>query len=229
MLFGDDVGGGTVAGIITAFVGAFGGLGALVSWIVREMFKESKAQREAAAAEADRARELYREQMREERQACDRRAAEQLEEWTRLHAETMGALAAQGRIRDEAMAMLRAIYQVLVRETKLSKVVEASDDAIWTKNTDGIITSWNRAAHNLLGWHPGEVIGQSVYRLLPPDEHDEERDMLARLKRGERVERYQTTRIHRDGRLIRLEVSISPVRDATGQVISIGTIAREVP
>jgi PAS domain S-box-containing protein len=72
------------------------------------------------------------------------------------------------------------------------------------------------------------VVGQSVYRLIPPDQHEAERDVLERLRRGERVDHYQTERFHRDGRRVRLDVSISPVRDASGQVISVGTIAREL-
>jgi PAS domain S-box-containing protein len=124
--------------------------------------------------------------------------------------------------------MLRAIHQTLVRETRLAAVVTQADDPIWTKTVDGVITSWNRAAHNLLGWHSGEVIGQSVYRIMPPDLHDQERAVLERLRKGERVEHYRTARLARDGRRVELEVSISPVRDATGQVIAVGSIAREV-
>lgn len=229
MLLAEDVGGGTVAGIITAFVAAFGGLAALVSWIVKEMFKEQKAQREAAAAEAEGARALYREQLEKERVDCDRRAGVIHETVKAAHAEQIDALREQTQGRAEAMQLLRAIYQTLAQGTQLSAVVITADDAIWTKSVDGVVKTWNRAAHQLLGWHPGEVIGHSVYRFIPPDRHEEERELLERLKRGERVERHQTERFHRDGRRIRLEVSISPVRDATGSVISVGTIAREVP
>lgn len=240
MLLGEEMGSGTVAGIISAFVAAFAGLAALVGWIVREMFKEQKAQRDAAAAEAEKqreaaaeeaeeARKLYREQLREEREGCDRRAEVVQMAVERAHAEQQGAMHEQARGRAEAMQMLRAVYVKLTAGTQLSAVVTQADDAIWTKTIDGVITSWNRAAHNLLGWHAGEVIGQSVYRIVPPDLHDQERELLERLKRGERVERHETERFHRDGRRVRLEVSISPVRDATGKVVSVGTIAREVP
>jgi PAS domain S-box-containing protein len=222
--------GSTPTTILGAFILGFCTLLALVVWMVRKLLDKTIPDMltmfERVGAED---RKLYREQVKEERADCDRRAEAIRETMQHAHAEQLDALRGQQQGRAEAMAMLRAIHQTLVQSTGLAAVVTQADDAIWTKTIDGVVKSWNRAAHQLLGWHPGEVIGQSVYRLIPPDLHEDERQMLDRLRRGERVEHYQTERFHRDGRRIRLEVSISPVRDATGNVVSVGTIAREAP
>jgi PAS domain S-box-containing protein len=222
--------GGTPGGVVGALIVGFVTLMGLMSWVMRTLLSDTiPTLTKAFTVEGEADRKLYREQVKEEREACDRRLEKVLGEWQRSHQETMAGLVSQQRERQEAMGLLRSMQQSLLTRTTLAAVVTQSDDAIWTKNLDGVVTSWNRAAHNLLGWHPGEVIGQSVYRLIPPDQHEAERDVLERLRRGERVDHYQTERFHRDGRRVRLDVSISPVRDASGQVISVGTIARELP
>jgi PAS domain S-box-containing protein len=221
--------GGTPGGVVAALIAGFVSLMTLMAWVMRTLLSDTiPTLTRTYTAEAQADRELYREQAREEREACDRRLEKVLGEWQRSHAEMMASLTSQARERQEAMGLLRSMQQSLLTRTTLAAVVTQADDAIWTKNLDGVVTSWNRAAHNLLGWHPGEVVGQSVYRLIPPDQHEAERDVLERLRRGERVDHYQTERFHRDGRRVRLDVSISPVRDASGQVISVGTIAREL-
>jgi PAS domain S-box-containing protein len=222
--------GGTPGGVVAALIAGFVSLMTLMAWVMRTLLSDTiPTLTRTYTAEAQADRELYREQVREEREACDKRANDLLKEWQRSHAETLAGLGAQARERQEAMGLLRSMQQSLNQGVRLSEIVRQADDAIWSKTIDGVITSWNRAAHHLLGWHPGEVIGQSVYRLVPPDLHEEERAMLEQLRRGERVNHYQTERFHRDGRRVRLDVSISPVRDASGQVISVGTIARELP
>jgi PAS domain S-box-containing protein len=228
LLFAEN--GGTPGGVVAALIAGFVSLMTLMAWVMRTLLSDTiPTLTRTYTAEAQADRELYREQAREEREACDKRANDLLKEWQRFHAETLAGLAAQARERQEAMGLLRSMQQSLNQGVRLSEIVRQADDAIWSKTIDGVITSWNRAAHHLLGWHPGEVIGQSVYRLVPPDLHEEERAMLEQLRRGERVNHYQTERFHRDGRRVRLDVSISPVRDASGQVISVGTIARELP
>jgi PAS domain S-box-containing protein len=226
-LFADE--GGTPGGVVGALIVGFVTLMGLMSWVMRTLLSDTiPTLTKAFTVEGEADRKLYREQVKEEREACDRRLEKVLGEWQRSHAEMMASLTSQARERQEAMGLLRSMQQSLLTRTTLAAVVTQADDAIWTKNLDGVVTSWNRAAHNLLGWHPGEVVGQSVYRLIPPDQHEAERDVLERLRRGERVDHYQTERFHRDGRRVRLDVSISPVRDASGQVISVGTIAREL-
>jgi PAS domain S-box-containing protein len=107
-------------------------------------------------------------------------------------------------------------------------VVESAEDSIWSKTLDGVITSWNRAAEHLLGWRSSEVIGRSVYAVIPPDLHEQERDVLSRLARGEQVPRYESARLARDGRRVSLFVTISPIKDPTGRVVGASSIAREV-
>jgi PAS domain S-box-containing protein len=117
------------------------------------------------------------------------------------------------------MTELRNFYAALV---------ESSDDAIVAKNTDGVVISWNPAAEKLFGWTAQEMIGGSIRRLLPPDRQEEEDDILARIRSGQRVEPFYTKRLHKDGHLLDVSVSVSPVRDEQGKVIGASKIARDV-
>lgn len=110
----------------------------------------------------------------------------------------------------------------------LAAIVESSDDAILTKNLDGIVTSWNSAAERLFGYPAREIIGQSITLLLPDDRQDEEAPILARLRRGERVRHYETVRRRKDGGLVDISLSVSPLRDATGTIIGASSIARDI-
>lgn len=107
-------------------------------------------------------------------------------------------------------------------------LVESSDDAIVAKNVDGIVIAWNPAAETLFGWTAREMIGGSIRRLLPPDRQEEEDDILARVRAGQRVEPFYTKRLHKDGHLLDVSVSVSPVRDAEGKIIGASKIARNV-
>ncbi len=113
-------------------------------------------------------------------------------------------------------------------QAQLAAIVEHSSDAILSKNLDGIVTSWNRAAEALYGYSAAEVIGQSVAIIIPPDLPDELPTIMERLRRGERIERYRTVRRHKDGRRLEVSVSISPIRDATGTVVGASAIAHDV-
>src|SRR5215510_6209090 len=84
---------------------------------------------------------------------------------------------------------------------RLAAIVESSDDAIISKSLDGVVTSWNAAAERIFGYRAEEMIGQPILRLLPEERHDEERMILARLRRGERVDHFETVRQTKDGRL----------------------------
>ena len=109
-----------------------------------------------------------------------------------------------------------------------SALVESSDDAIVAKNTDGIVIAWNPAAQRLFGWTSEDMVGGSIRRLLPMDRQEEEDLILARIRAGERVPPFYTKRLHKDGHLLDVQVSVSPVRDATGKIIGASKLARDV-
>jgi PAS domain S-box-containing protein len=110
----------------------------------------------------------------------------------------------------------------------LVSIVESSDDAIITKNLDGIITSWNRSAERLFGYTAEEVIGKSVTILIPPERHNEEPTILDRVRRGERIEHYETVRQRKDGSLIDIAITVSPVKNTQGKIIGASKIARDI-
>jgi PAS domain S-box-containing protein len=110
----------------------------------------------------------------------------------------------------------------------LAAIVENSDDAIITKNLDGIITSWNRGAERIFGYTAGQTVGKHISLLIPPERLDEEPRILDRLRRGERVDHFETVRRHKNGTLLNISLTISPVRDSTGQIIGASKIARDI-
>ncbi len=111
---------------------------------------------------------------------------------------------------------------------RLAAIVEWSDDAIVTKDLNGVITSWNQAAERLFGYAPAEIIGKSVTTLIPPEHIDEEPDILGRIRRGERVDHYETVRRRKDGSLVEISLSVSPIRDADGAITGASKIARDI-
>ncbi len=111
----------------------------------------------------------------------------------------------------------------------LSAIVDSSDDAIISKNLNGVITSWNRSAERLFGYTAEEAIGQSVATLLIPDDRQaEEPDILAKLQKGQRVDHFETKRRRKDGTILDISLTISPVKDATGRIIGASKIARDI-
>jgi PAS domain S-box-containing protein len=111
---------------------------------------------------------------------------------------------------------------------RLATLVESSDDAIISKTVDGVITTWNKAAENMFGYTAEEVVGRSIIVLFPPDRVDEEQAILARLRRGERIESYETVRVRKDGRKLNVSLTVSPIRDASGAVVGASKIARDI-
>jgi PAS domain S-box-containing protein len=111
---------------------------------------------------------------------------------------------------------------------RLASIVESSSDAIVSKDINGIITSWNRGAERLFGYAAEEVIGKSITLLIPEDRLNEEPEILARIRRGERVDHYDTVRRRKDGSLIDVSLSVSPVKDPNGKVIGASKIARDI-
>jgi PAS domain S-box-containing protein len=111
---------------------------------------------------------------------------------------------------------------------RLAAVVDSSDDAIVSKSLEGIIRTWNSGAERIFGYTADEVIGKPITILLPPQRAGEEEQILSRLQRGERVDHFETVRIHKDGRFINVSVTISPIRDSTGRIIGASKIARDI-
>lgn len=112
--------------------------------------------------------------------------------------------------------------------SRLAAIVQNSEDAIISKTLDGVITSWNRAAERIFGYAAEEIIGQSIERIIPPERLQEEKYILGRLSRGERVEHYETERTTRDGRRLSVSLTSSPIRDAQGEIIGVAKIARDI-
>lgn len=110
----------------------------------------------------------------------------------------------------------------------LAAIVDSSDDAIVSKNLDGIIRSWNKGAERIFGYTAEEAIGEHITLIIPPDRHAEEDDILARLRCGERIDHFQTVRRRKDGMLLDVSLTISPVRDSSGQIIGASKVARDI-
>ncbi len=111
---------------------------------------------------------------------------------------------------------------------RLAAIVESSDDAIVSKDLHGIVTSWNTGAERLFGYTADEMIGRSILTLIPPDRHGEEHDVLERIRRGDRVEHFETVRMRKDGTPVDISLSVSPILDATGTVVAASKIARDI-
>lgn len=126
---------------------------------------------------------------------------------------------------DLANAELRRAHQ---ERAEYAAIVRNSDDAIIGKSLDGTITSWNQAAERIFGYSAAEMIGQSIFRIIPPDQHEEEGRVLEKLRRGERVAHYETQRLTKSGRRIQVSLTSSPIRDQEGFVIGASKIARDI-
>jgi len=110
----------------------------------------------------------------------------------------------------------------------LASIVESSDDAIVSKSLDGIVTSWNRGAERIFGYSAAEMIGQPITLLIPQDRQSEEREILTRIRRGERIDHYETVRQRKNGSLIIVSLTVSPVKNAEGTIIGASKIARDI-
>jgi PAS domain S-box-containing protein len=116
----------------------------------------------------------------------------------------------------------------LQAQALLGAIVASSDDAIVSKTLEGIILSWNAGAERLFGYSATEAIGQPITLLIPPERHDEESAILERLRRGERIEHFETVRVRKDGSLLDISLTISPLKDSTGHIIGASKIARDI-
>src|ERR1700735_419048 len=122
--------------------------------------------------------------------------------------------------------MISPAYDQLIL---LSSIVDSSHDAIISKSLNGgIITSWNKSAERLFGYTAEEAIGQPITMLIPADRLGEEPQIISRLRQGERVDHFATVRRRKDGTLIDISLTISPVRDASGKIIGASKVARDI-
>jgi PAS domain S-box-containing protein len=143
-----------------------------------------------------------------------------------------------GTFASSAYQMVASLDALKVRVTEhetaarasdlLAAIVDSSDDAIISKTLDGVITSWNKSAERLFGYTVGEAVGKHITFIIPPDRRQEETTIIERLKRGERVDHFETIRVARDGRKLELSLTISPVRDASGNVVGASKVARDI-
>src|SRR4051812_9488175 len=111
---------------------------------------------------------------------------------------------------------------------RYAAIVEFSNDAIIATSLDGVISTWNAAAERIFGYEEHEVIGQAIAVIIPPDLHDEEHDILKRLRAGEQIQHYETRRVTKAGVLIDVSLTISPVRDPAGRIIGCSKIVRDI-
>ncbi len=114
------------------------------------------------------------------------------------------------------------------RERMAAAVVDSSDDAIMSKDLEGMITAWNAGAEKVFGYTAAEAVGKAMLMLMPQDRTDEESDMLARIRRGERIDHFETVRQRKDGKRIHVSVTISPIKDASGAIVGASKIARDI-
>jgi PAS domain S-box-containing protein len=111
---------------------------------------------------------------------------------------------------------------------RLAAIVDSSDDAIVSKTLNGVITSWNRAAERMFGYTAAEAVGQHITIIIPDERRSEEDYVLARLRRGEKVDHFETERRRKDGSIINISLTVSPVRDSEGNIIGASKIARDI-
>jgi PAS domain S-box-containing protein len=114
------------------------------------------------------------------------------------------------------------------RQAKLAAIVESSDDAIISKDLNGVIATWNAGAERVFGYTAQEVIGQPVTILMPPERVDEEPRILERIRRGERIDHYETVRRRKDGTLLDISLTVSPIIDGSGKVVGASKVARDI-
>jgi PAS domain S-box-containing protein len=128
----------------------------------------------------------------------------------------------------KAMEIEEALREREQRLRWLASIIESSDDAIVSKTLDGVITSWNTGAERIFGYSASEAIGQPITLVIPQDRQSEEREILTRIRRGERIDHFETVRQRKDGSLIVISLTISPVKDASGNIVGASKIARDI-
>jgi len=154
--------------------------------------------------------------------------------WCEPHQPTERALRRLDVLARQAADLIeRSRTEAALRESndqlrRLASIVECSHDAIYSLSLDGIITSWNKGAEQIFGYATEEVIGRPITILIPADRQDEELAILERVRQGERIKYYETVRQRKDGSLIVLSLSVSPIRNAEGEIVGASEIARDI-
>lgn len=115
-----------------------------------------------------------------------------------------------------------------IMAARLATIVANSDDVILSKTLEGIVTSWNGGAERIFGYSADEMIGKHISTIIPPELMNEEKDIIARLSRGERIEHFETVRVAKDGRRVDISLTVSPMRDSTGRIIGASKVARDI-
>ena len=110
----------------------------------------------------------------------------------------------------------------------LAALVASADDAIISKTLDGTIQTWNEGAEKILGYAAHEIIGKPIFTLIPPELHEEEHEILRKIRRGERVSHFDTVRVTKDGRRVDVSLTISPINDRKGRIVGASKILRDV-
>jgi PAS domain S-box-containing protein len=144
---------------------------------------------------------------------------------TRQYEETVLKLQETARAKEEVH---RELQRAALVNARFAAIVGSSDDAIVSQDLNGVITSWNRGAERLFGYTPEEVVGRPVTILMPPDRVDEEPGILKRIRAGESIEHYETVRRRKDGTLLDISLTVSPIVDAHGKVVGASKIARDI-
>jgi PAS domain S-box-containing protein len=122
----------------------------------------------------------------------------------------------------------RKLQNALIASERLAAIIEYSDDAIISKDLDGIVTSWNPAAERIFGYTAQEMVGRSITTIIPSELHEDETRILATIARGERIDHFETVRVNKSGERIEVSLTISPLRDDTGKIIGAAKIARDI-
>src|SRR6185295_5934987 len=136
--------------------------------------------------------------------------------------------------RGEIVGWIGSIVDITERKkaelinARLASIIASSDDAIISKDLGGIIQTWNAGAERLFGYTAEEAIGRSVTMLMPPERADEEPGILERIRRGERVDHYETVRRRKDGTRLDISLSVSPIEDAQGHIVGASKIAHDI-
>jgi PAS domain S-box-containing protein len=132
------------------------------------------------------------------------------------------------RLRMEADLERHRLRDALVTSQRLAAIVESTDDAIVSKDLNGIVTSWNPAAQRLFGYTAEEMVARSITTIIPPELHDDEERILATIASGKRIEHFETVRVRKGGERLDVSLTISPVRDDTGKIVGAAKIARDI-
>jgi PAS domain S-box-containing protein len=128
----------------------------------------------------------------------------------------------------EPSAELAKLQQSEIDQARLAAIIDSSDDAIVSKTLDGVITTWNRAAERIFGWSAAEAVGRHITMMIPEERRSEEVEVLARIRRGESVDHFETIRVTKSGQLRNISLTVSPIRNAAGRIIGASKIARDI-